>query len=116
MPDRAFGYGLVLFRRLLGDGGEVATAAVFPEDVENSNISVNVSVVISYSVVVIEVLENVSKCLSLSVGGEATRVGQGAHFCYNVLSISLAHLLKVEFLTREYPRDDHEPGNTKIHQ
>jgi hypothetical protein len=109
MPDRAFGYGLVLFRRLLGDGGEVATAAVFPEDVENSNISVNVSVVI-------EVLENVSKCLSLSVGGEATRVGQGAHFCYNVLSISLAHLLKVEFLTREYPRDDHEPGNTKIHQ
>jgi uncharacterized alkaline shock family protein YloU len=59
MPDGVFRYGSVLFRRLLDNGGEVATAAVFHEDVENSSVSVDVSVVVSYNVVVVTVLENV---------------------------------------------------------
>ena len=52
MPDGVFRYGSILFRCLLDDGGEVATAAVLYEDVENSSVSVDVSVVVSYNVVV----------------------------------------------------------------
>jgi len=89
MLDCVFGYGLVLFRRLLDDGGEVAIAAVIHEDVENSSVSVNVSVAVSYNVVVLEVLENVSTCSLLSVGDEFTQVGQDAHFCHNLFSCSL---------------------------
>ena len=35
VPDGVFGYGSVLFRRLLDDGGEFAAAAVFHENIEN---------------------------------------------------------------------------------
>ena len=102
MPNGVFGYGSVLFRRLFDDGGEVATAAVLHEDVENSSVSVDVSIVVSYNVVVMKVLENVSRRSLLSVSGGDTGVNQDAHFCNNLLSISLAHPLKVEFFTREY--------------
>ena len=63
MPDGVFGYGLVQFRSLSDDGGEVATAAIFHEDIENSSGSINVSVMISYNVVVMKVLQNVSMLL-----------------------------------------------------
>ena len=56
------------------------------------------------------VLENVSMRLLLSVGDEFTQVGQDAHFCYNLLSISLAHALKVEFLVRKYLQDRYIMG------
>ena len=117
MPDGVFGYGSVLFRRLLDDGGEVATPAVLHEDVENSSVSVDVSVVVSYNVVVMKVLENVSTRSLLSVGDEVTRGGQDAHFCNNLLPISLAHPLKVEFLAREYLRETAVSlGARKCHQ
>jgi len=83
-----------LFRHLLDSGGEIATAALF-QNMENPSVSIDVSVVLSYNVVVMKVLENVS---SLSVSGEDTGVNQDAHFCNNLL----AHPLKVEFFTREY--------------
>jgi len=102
MPDGVFGYGSVLFRRLFDNSTKVATTAVFHDNIENSSISVDVSVVISYNVVVVKVLENVSarRCCQLVV--KIQRVNQDAHFSYNLLSISLAHPLKVEFLAREY--------------
>jgi len=65
-------------------------------------VSIDVSVVVSYNVVVMKALENVSTRLLLSVGDEVTRVGQDAHFCYNLLSISHAHSLRVEFFARKY--------------
>ena len=46
MLDGVFGYGSVLFRHLLDNGGEVATAAVFHENIENPSVSVNISVVV----------------------------------------------------------------------
>ena len=45
MPDGVFGCGSVLFRRLLDDGVEVATAAILNENVENASVSVYLSVV-----------------------------------------------------------------------
>jgi len=63
MPDGVFGNWSVQLRSLFDDGGEVATAAVFHENVENSSVSINVSVVISYNVVVMKVLENISVLL-----------------------------------------------------
>ena len=66
------GYGLVLFRRLLDDGGEIATAAVLHEDVENASVSVKISVVVSYNVVMMKILENVSTRSLLLVGDEIT--------------------------------------------
>ena len=62
-PDCVFGYGSVQFRCLFNDGGEVAAAAVFHKDVENPSVSVDVSIVISYNVVVMKVLQNVSGLL-----------------------------------------------------
>jgi hypothetical protein len=57
-----------------------------------------------FVVVVVMVLENVSarhRCQSAVKIG----VNQNAHFGNNLLSISLAHPLRVEFLAREYLRD-----------
>ena len=87
MPDGVFGYGSVLFCRLLDNGGEITTIAVFHENIENSSISVDVSVMVSYNlnVVVMKVLENVSMRSLLSVSGEDTGVNQDALFCYNLL-------------------------------
>ena len=102
VADGALGVGGSLFRHLLDNGGEIATAALF-QNMENPSISINVSVMISYDVVMMKVLENVlSRHLLLSVSGEDTGVNQDAHFCNNLLSISLAYPLKVEFFTREY--------------
>ena len=39
------------------------------------------------------------------VSGKITGVGQDAHFCHNLFSISLGHPLKVEFLAGEYLRE-----------
>ena len=53
----------------------------------------------------------------LSVGDEVTRVGQDAHFCNNLLPISLGHPLKVEFFAREYLRETAVSlGTRKCHQ
>ena len=41
MPDSVFGYGPVQFCCSFNDGGEVAAAAVFHENVENPSVSVN---------------------------------------------------------------------------
>jgi hypothetical protein len=101
VPDGVFGYRSVLFRRLLGNGGEVATTAVFHE---NPSVSVDVSVVVSYNVAMMKILENVSMRSLLSVS-ENTELDRDAHFCYNLLSISLDHPLKVEFFAREYLRE-----------
>jgi len=115
VPDGVFGYGSVLFRCLLDDSGEVTTATVLHEDVENSSVSVDISVVVSYNVVVMKVLENVSTHLLRSVGDECTRVGQDAHFY--MLPISFAHPLKFEFLEREYLRETTVSlGTRKCHQ
>jgi uncharacterized alkaline shock family protein YloU len=63
VPDGVFGYGSVQFRSLFDDGGEVATATVLHENIENTGVSVNISVVISYNVVVMKVLQNISVLL-----------------------------------------------------
>lgn len=60
VPDSVFGYGPVLALCLLDDGGEVATTAVFHEDVENARVAVDVAVVIAYNVFVVKVLQNVT--------------------------------------------------------
>jgi len=63
-----------------------------------------------------KVLEDVSTRSLLSVS-EDTEVDRDAHFCYNLLSISLAHPLKVEFLAREYLRGTAMSlGTGKCHQ
>ena len=118
MPDGVFGYGSVLFRRLLDhdNGREVATAAVLHENIENPSVSVDVLVVVSYDVAVMKVLEDVSTRSFLLVSKD-TEVDQDSHFCYNLLSISLAHPLKVEFLAREYLRETAVSlGTGKCHQ
>lgn len=45
---------------LFDDGGEVAAAAVFHDDVEDAGIAVDVAVVIAYNVFVVEVFEDIS--------------------------------------------------------
>ena len=54
---------------------------------------------VAYNVMV---MKNVSTCLLLSVGGEVTQVSQDAHFCDNMLPISLAYPLNIEFLVHKY--------------
>jgi hypothetical protein len=45
------GIGLILFHRLIDDGGKVATATVFHEDVEGPRIFIDVSAAVSYDAV-----------------------------------------------------------------
>lgn len=62
---------------------KVATAAMFHEDVDNSSVSISISVmVISYNVVVMKVVQDV-------------------YICYNLFSISLARTLIVELFAGE---------------
>jgi hypothetical protein len=60
VPDGVFWYGPALFRRLIDDGGKVTSDAVCHENVEDSSVFIDVSVVFSYGVVMMKVLENVS--------------------------------------------------------
>jgi hypothetical protein len=100
--DGAFEYGSVLFRRLIDDGGEVATATVFHENEDISSISIEV---VSCNVVMMNALENVpGRCCCQSVV-KLQELVKTHIFCYNLLSISLAHPLQVEFLAREYLRE-----------
>jgi uncharacterized alkaline shock family protein YloU len=61
MPDGVLGNGSVLFRRLFDNGREVAATTVFHEDVENASVPVDVCVVVSYNVVVMQVFEDVAR-------------------------------------------------------
>ena len=46
--------------RLEDDSGEIASSAVFHEDVKNPSVAVNITIVISDDVIMVEVFENVS--------------------------------------------------------
>jgi uncharacterized alkaline shock family protein YloU len=95
VPDGVFGYGSVLFRCLLDNGGEVATAAVFHKDIENSSVSVDVSVVVSYNVVVMKVFENVPArrcCQSLVKIQGSVRTHTSATICFLSRSLILSKL------------------------
>lgn len=59
-PDGVFRNGSAGALGLFDDGGEVAAAAVFHDDVEDAGIAVDVAVVIAYNVFVVEVFEDVS--------------------------------------------------------
>jgi hypothetical protein len=116
VPDGIFRYGAVLFRRLVDDGGKVATAAVFHENVESSSISIDVSVVVLYNVVMMKVLENVSaRCRRQSVVKlqELVKTHTSATICF--LSRSLI-LSKLSSLRANICKKDHEPGHTKVQQ
>lgn len=59
VPYCVFGYWSVMSLCLFNDGGQVASAAIFHEDVENSSVSIYKSIMISYDVFVVEIFENV---------------------------------------------------------
>lgn len=64
VPDRVLRYWAIVFEGLLDDIGEVATAAVFHEYIEYASIPVDITVVISYNVIVMEVFQDVPMVLS----------------------------------------------------
>lgn len=45
---------------LFDDGGQVATSAIFHEDVKDSSVTVNESVMVSHNVFMMEVLEDIT--------------------------------------------------------
>lgn len=59
-PNGVFRDGAPAARRLLNHGGQIATATVFHEDVEDAGVPVYVAVVITYDMVMVEVFENVA--------------------------------------------------------
>lgn len=88
---------------MFDDAGEVAAAAVLHDNVEDASISVDVSVVISYDVFVVQVFENIS-------GGEEMRreikevvkTYTSATICF--LSRSLMRSKFISFLANIYNR------------
>lgn len=60
IPDRVFRYWPVVFAGLFNDSREIAATAVLHHDVEDSGVAIDMSVVVSYDVVVVEVFEDVS--------------------------------------------------------
>jgi len=116
VPDGVFGYWPVLFHRLIDDGGKVATAAVFHENIEDSRISVNVSVVVSYNVVMMKVLENVSArycCQSVVKLQQLIRTHTSATICFLSRSVIFS---KLSSLRANICEKDRKPGNTKVPQ
>jgi len=95
-----------LFRRLFDDSGKVATTTVFHENVENSSVSINITVVISYNVVVMKVLQYVPSH-QVSWANPARMIAR-VHFGYNLFPVPLTHPLKVEFFPGEDLRMDNE--------
>ena len=59
IPDGIFWDGSTVPLRLFDDGGEVAAAAIFHEDVENAGIAVDESVVVTYDVFVMQVFKDI---------------------------------------------------------
>ena len=60
VPNSVFGDKSVVSLSVLDDRREVAAPTVFHEDIQNACISVHVSVVITYNVFVVEVLQDVA--------------------------------------------------------
>jgi hypothetical protein len=60
IPDGVFWDGSVVFLCLFDYGREVPATAVFHEDVEDTCLSVDISVMISYNVFVVKVFQNIS--------------------------------------------------------
>ena len=83
IPDCVLGDWSIELDCLVYDGSKIATATVLHNDVQNASFAVDVTVVVAYDVIMMEVLENV-------------------HFSDNLLAISLGHAFKVEFFTRKY--------------
>ena len=62
VPDGVFWDRSAVSLGLFDDAREVAAAAVFHENVEYPGIAVDVAVVISYNVFVVQVFEDVTRC------------------------------------------------------
>ena len=106
VPNSVFGDKSVVSLSVLDDRREVAAPTVFHEDIQNACISVHVSVVITYNVFVVEVLQNVARGRRRElVGWLHCIVRKHSHFSNNLLAIPLRHALKVKFLAREDLRD-----------
>ena len=104
IPDRILGNGSAGFRRSFDDGGEVAPAAVFHEDVEDAGVPVDEAVVVPHYVFVMEVFEDVTmrvfatsaeqpgtreRCGSVSVRKLEIGGGHDAHFGDDELLVAL---------------------------
>lgn len=100
IPDSIFWNRPIVLCSLLDDRREVAASAVFHHDVEDSGIPIDVTVMVAYNVVVVEVFQYIS---AAPVNHHTASKGSlYSHFSDNLFSISLAHSLKVELLSGEY--------------
>ena len=116
VPDGVFGYWLVLFHRLIDDGGKVATTEILHENIEGSRTFINVSVVVSYDVVMMKVLENVSaRCCCQSVVKLQQLIRTHTSATISFLSRSVI-LSKLSSLRANICEKDRKPGNTKVPQ
>lgn len=61
VPNDVLRDGTILLHCLFDDGGQVSTTAVLHKNIEDTSVSINVTVVISYNVVVVQVFEDVSR-------------------------------------------------------
>ncbi len=90
VPDGIFWDKSIMSLSLLDDGGEVTTATEFHEDVEDARIAIDVSVMIAYDVLVVEVLEDITGrqvvCLVVGVGDEKTLTLLRRSVCGRALS------------------------------
>jgi hypothetical protein len=72
----------VLVRRLLDNDGEVATAAVLHENIENPSVSVDVSAVVSCNVAVMRMFLHIRCCQSVVRLQALTRTHTSATICF----------------------------------
>jgi hypothetical protein len=107
MPNCVFRNRPARARGLLDDGGEVAAAAVFHEDVENAGVAVDEAVVIAHDVRMVEVLEDVSAVMEERVSQMERGMFErwthtSATICF--LSRSLMRSKLSSFLANTYPK------------
>ncbi len=100
VPDRVFRYQPFLFRSLFNDGGKVASTTVFHKYIENSSVSIDVTIVIAYNVVMMKIFKNISEKEHFQ-RSFSWKTDFDIHFCNNLLPVPFAHPVKIELLTSE---------------
>jgi hypothetical protein len=79
---------------LFNDGGKVAPTTVFHKYIENSSVSIDVTIVIAYNVVMMEIFENISE-KEYFQRSLSWKTGFDIHFSNNLLPVPFTHPVKI---------------------
>lgn len=104
-----------MFLGLFDHHGKVAASTIFHQNVQNSGFAVNVTVVIAYNVLVVQVFKDVTTTKSVTIRASyEVRDKRHSHLGDNLLPVSLAHALKIELFACKYLKVEIRIGRERV--